>query len=163
METPSPTVEHEWLHQLLGNWKFEAECIMGPDQPPSKSGGTQATRLLGSLWTLGEMESYGPDGLPMQSIITLGFDPAKHCFAGTFVASCMTHLWLYNGQLDASRKVLTLDTEGPSFTDDGTITKYQDIIKIIDQDHYLMTSQFVSPEGSWVKFMSATYSRIEAH
>lgn len=159
MQLPKPTLEHEWLLQLIGDWKFDGECMMGPDQPPSKSSGTQTTRPLGSLWTLGEMQSVGPDGEPMHSLITLGYDPARERFVGTFVASCMTHMWPYVGQLDAARKVLTLDSEGPSFADDGSMAKYQDIIEIIDKDHYLLSSQFQNPDGSWTQFMSAKYSR----
>ncbi len=160
MKMPEPTPEHEWLLQLLGDWEFESECVMGKDQPPMKSTGKQTTRSLGSLWTLGEMESIVPDGQPMRSVFTFGFDPAKQRFVGTFVASCMTHLWPYDGQLDAARKRLTLDSEGPSFADDGTMAKYQDIIEVIDKDHYLLLSQFQNPDGSWTQFMSAKYTRV---
>ena len=50
---------------------------------------------------------------PSTTIMTLGYDPQKERFVGTFVASMMTHMWHYNGSLDAAEKVLTLDTEGP--------------------------------------------------
>ena len=33
---------------------------------------------------------------------------------GTFVASVMTHLWLYGVAFDAAEGVLTLDAEGPT-------------------------------------------------
>lgn len=160
MQSPEPTPEQEWLLQLLGDWVFESECMMGPDQQPMKSSGKQTARSLGSLWTLSEMESVGPDGQSMRSVITLGFDPAKQRFVGTFVASCMTHLWPYEGQLDAARKVLTLDSAGPSFADDGAMAKYQDIVEIIDNDHHLLKSRFQNPDGSWTQFMSAKYVRV---
>lgn len=160
MQMPQPTPEHEWLLQLMGDWQFESECIMGPDQPPMISTGKQTTRSLGSLWTVGEMENDSADGQPMRSVFTLGFDPAKKRFVGTFVASCMTHLWPYDGQLDAARKVLTLDSEGPSFADDGTMAKYQDIITVVDQDQYLLASQYQNADGSWMPFMTAKYIRI---
>lgn len=160
MQMPEPTHEHEWLLQLVGDWTFESECNMGPDQPPMKTTGKQTTRSLGSLWTLGEMENDSPDGQAMRSVFTLGFDPAKQRFVRTFVASCMTHLWPYDGQLDAGRKVLTLDSEGPSFADDGTMAKYQDIIEVSDKDHYLLLSQFQTPDGSWTNFMNAKYTRV---
>ncbi|MFN0055881.1 MAG: DUF1579 domain-containing protein [Planctomycetales bacterium] len=160
MQLPEPTPEHEWLLQLVGDWNFETECMMGPDQPPLKSTGKQTTRSLGSLWTLGEMENDGPDDQTMRSVMTLGFDPARQRFVGTFVASCMTHLWPYDGQLDAARKVLTLDSEGPSFEDGGTMAKYHDIIEVIDQDHYLLRSQFQNQDGSWTQFMTAKYTRV---
>ncbi len=160
MQIPEPTLEHKWLLRLLGDWNLESECMMGPDQPPSKSMGKQSTRSLGSFWTLGEMENDGPDGQPFRSLMTLGFDPVKQRFVGTFVSACMTHMWPYDGQLDAARNVLTLDSEGPSFADDGTMAKYHDIIEIIDQDHYLLTSKFQSPDGTWTQFMSARYTRV---
>ncbi len=159
-QVPEPTPEHEWLLQLVGDWNIESECIMGPDQPPSKTTGRQATRSLGSLWTLGEMESADPAGQLFLSVTTLGFDPAKRRFVGSFVSECMTHLWPYDGQLDAARKVLTLESEGPSFADDGTTAKYHDIIEIVDQDHYLLTSRFQNPDGSWTQFMTAKYTRV---
>jgi len=159
MQTPEPTIEHQWLLQLVGDWEFEHECKMGPDQPASTSTGSQTTRAIGSLWTLGEMESPGPDDQPMRSLMTLGFDPAKGKFVGSFVASCMTFQWLYEGKLDANQRILTLDAEGPSFSGDGSMAKYQDIIEVIDQDNYLFSSQLQDGEGNWVKFMHGKYTR----
>jgi hypothetical protein len=61
--------------------------------------------------------------------MTLGYDPQTQRFVGSFVASMMTHLWPYNGTLNAEGTVLTLDAEGPSFAGDGATAKYQDIIE----------------------------------
>lgn len=160
MQTPEPTSEHHWLLQLVGNWEFECECVMGPDQPPMKSAGTQSTTAMGELWTLGEMRNVTPDGQTARSLFTLGYDPAKGRFVGTFVASCMTHLWPYDGQLDADRRILTLDSEGPSFAGDGSMAKYQDIIEVVDRDHYLLLSQIRHPDGSWTRFMTSRYTRV---
>lgn len=159
MQMPEATQEHHWLLQLVGEWDFEHECDMGPDQPLSKSTGTQTTRPLGSLWTIGEMEMSGPDGQPMISIMTLGFDPARGKFVGTFIASCMTFQWLYEGTLDANRRILTLDSQGPSFSGDGSMADYQDIIEVVDQNTYMFSSQCKAPDGSWVKFMNGKYTR----
>jgi hypothetical protein len=68
------------------------------------------------------------------TIMTLGFDPAKTRFVGTFIGSMMTHMWIYDGQLDAAGKVLTLDAEGPSFTDPAKMAKFQDMIEIKSDD-----------------------------
>ena len=40
------------------------------------------------------------------------------------------------------------------------MAKYQDIIEVIDKDHYLLLSQLQNPDGSWTQFMSAKYSRV---
>lgn len=41
---------------------------------------------------------------------------------------------IIDGALDAAGKMLTLDTEGPSFTGDGSLVPYLDIIEIESDD-----------------------------
>lgn len=159
MQIPEPQTEHLWLQQLVGEWTFESECLMGPDQPPMKTTGSEVVKPLGKLWTIGEGTSDSPEGGPWNSIMTLGYNPEAKRFVGTFIASVMTHLWPYLGTLDASTKILTLDSEGPSFAGDGTMSKYQDIIEFITPDHRTLTSRVQSEDGSWHQFMSAHYRR----
>jgi hypothetical protein len=154
-----PTKEHKWLLRLIGEWSFEGECMMGPDQPPMKSSGHGSIRSLGGLWIVNEGTGEMPGGGEAQSIMTLGYDPAKGKFVGTFIASMMTHLWLYEGVLDASGKVLTLDAEGPSMTGDGGLAKYQDIVTVENDDLWMLSSQMLGPDGQWHKFMTAHYRR----
>jgi hypothetical protein len=71
----------------------------------------------------------------------------------------MTHLWPYFGSLDASNGILTLDSEGPSFSGDGTMAKYQDVIEFITQDHRTLTARVQSADGAWQQFMVAHYRR----
>lgn len=89
---------------------------------------------------------------------TLGYDPQKKRFVGTFIAAAMTHLWPYNGSLDAAGQVLKLDSEGPSVTGDGMV-KYQDIIKFHSDDYRTLWSHFLGAGGKWVPFMKAHYRR----
>jgi hypothetical protein len=152
--------EHLWLQKLVGDWTFEAECMMGPDEPPTKTRSSNTARSLGGLWTLIEGEGESPDGTLVKSIITLGYDPAKKRFVGSFVASCMTHLWTYDGSLDETGKVLTLDTEGPNFSGDGSMSKYQDIIEIVDDNHWILRSRSRGEDGKWVQFMEGHYRRV---
>ncbi len=154
-----PAREHRWLQRFVGEWSFESECTTGPDQPPMKSTGRCVTRSLGDLWTLNEGSGEVPGGGEMRSIITLGYDPAKGKFVGTFIASMMTHLWLYEGSLDESGKVLTLDAEGPSMLGGGTMAKYQDIVTVENDNHWILSSQIQGPDGQWIKFMTADYRR----
>lgn len=158
MQTPEPQKEHQWLQRLVGEWTFEAECSMGPDQPPAKSTGTEVVRSLGGLWTIGEGSGEIPGGGSCQSVMTLGYDPQAKRFVGSFIASVMTNLWIYNGSLDASENVLTLDTEGPNFTD-GAMAKYQDIIEFLSDDHRTLSSQMLGEDGQWHPFMKAHYRR----
>ncbi|MCO6454064.1 MAG: DUF1579 domain-containing protein [Pirellulaceae bacterium] len=159
MNIPEPQAEHLWLHQLVGQWSIESEFIMGPGQPPMNTTGREIVRPLGKLWTIGEGAGNTPDSGSCDSMMTLGYDPQAKRFVGTFVASAMTHLWPYLGSLDASGKILTLDSEGPSFAGDGTMAKYQDIIEFVTHDYRTLTSRFQNADGSWHQFMTAHYRR----
>lgn len=156
-----PLEEHRWLQQLVGKWTAEMQCYMGPDQPPMESKATESVRSLGDLWTVGEGAGDTPDGGAVTTIMTLGYDPAKKRFVGTFIASVMTHLWYYEGSLDTSRKVLTLDTEGPSFSGDGKLARYQDIIEIKSPDHRTLTSRMLGEDGEWREVVTAHYRRAK--
>jgi hypothetical protein len=154
-----PQNEHKWLQQLAGNWIFEGECNMGPDAPPMKSNGNDHTQMLGELWALREWEHVMPEGPSGKSLMTIGFDPDRKRFVGTFISSMMTYMWTYEGELDPSGKVLTLNAEGPSFAGDGSMAKYQDIIEITGPSEHQFYSQSLGPDGKWNRFMTTTFRR----
>lgn len=160
MEAPEPQDGHRWLHRLVGEWRWEMEAAMGPDEAPSKHEGTESVRPLGELWTLGEGSSTMPDGSSATTLMTLGYDPARERFVGTFVGSMMTHLWIYEGSLDGSGEVLTLDAEGPDFTGGDKLLKYQDVIEWVSDDHRILRSRMLGDDGEWRQFMEAHYRRV---
>ncbi len=154
-----PQKEHLWLQQLAGEWAYESECGAGPDQPPSMMKGRETVRLLGGLWSIGEGTLEMPDGTKGHTIITIGYDPKEQAFVGSWVGSMMTHLWIYRGSLDATGKTLTLSSDGPSFSGDGTTAHYQDIITIVSNDHRIFTGRVQSEDGTWNEFMKTDYRR----
>jgi hypothetical protein len=156
-----PQKEHQWLQKLVGQWSMEGEFIMGPDQPPMKSKASEVVRSLGGLWFIAEGTGDMPDGETCTTIMTLGYDPRTKRYVGTWVGSMMTHLWIYNGELDASEKVLTLSADGPSFTDPTATAKYRDVIEIKNDDHRVLTSHLLGDDGKWTQFMTAHYRRVK--
>ena len=157
---PEPQKEHHWLQKLVGEWTYEHDCSTGPDKPKETFRGTEIVRSLGGLWTVGEGTGDMPGGGAAKNIMTLGYDPQKQRFVGTFIASIMTHLWVYEGTLDATGKTLTLDTEGPSFAPGATgMAKYKDAIEFLTDDHRTLTSKMLGPDGQWHEFMTAHYHR----
>lgn len=148
-----PANEHRWLEQMVGEWTFETSCSMGPDQPEMNAAGSETVRSFGGLWILAD-----GDGGDWKSRMTMGYDTALQCFVGSFIATMMTNLWVYRGQLDAARRVLTLDTEGPNMTD-GSICRYQDIHEIIGPDERTLSSRYQDASGQWQPFMVARYHR----
>jgi hypothetical protein len=154
-----PQKEHHWLQQLVGEWTSEAEAIMGPDKPPEKFTGTESVRSIGGLWVMCEGRGEMPGGGIATTIMTLGYDPVRKRYVGTFMGSMMTHLWVYEGGLDSTGKVLTLDTEGPNVAAEGKMTKYKDVIELRSDDHRVLTSHMLGDDGKWYGFMTAHYRR----
>jgi hypothetical protein len=161
MKKPEPQKEHQWLKQLLGEWTFEGEAMMGPDAPTEKFRGTERVWSIGDLWFLSEGKGEMPGGGASTSLATLGYDPQKKRFVGTFIGSMMTNLWVYDGSLDASERVLALDTEGPGMTGDGKMAKYQDIIEIQNAGQRTLTSRVQGDDGTWTQIMKMSYRRTK--
>ncbi|MGD8355532.1 MAG: DUF1579 family protein [Methyloceanibacter sp.] len=59
----------------------------------------------------------------------------------------MTNLWIYEGTLYEAGKVLTLDTEGPGFSDEGSLAPYQDLIEIESDEHWTLKSRMRGEDG----------------
>lgn len=152
-----PQSEHAWLEQLVGEWTVESECRMAPDQPPMNTTSQVKCRTLRGMWILVESEGELPQFGAWTSIMTLGYNPEAKQYVGSFVGSMMTHLWLYTGSIGESGK-LVLDSEGPKFDNTGT-AHYQDIIEIVDADHWILSSQILGDDGTWIHFMTAHHRR----
>ena len=157
---PEPQAEHDWLRQLVGDWNVELEMAMGPDMPTEKSTGIERVRAIGDVWIVAEGEGEMPGGGTANVILTLGYDPAKGHFVGTFIGSMMTNMWVYEGKLDPAKNTLTLEAEGPSMAGDGTLSLYRDVIELKSSDHRVMTSSAPGPDGKYVSFMTQHARRI---
>jgi hypothetical protein len=153
-----PQAEHKWLEQFVGEWEIEVEGTAVPGQPPEKSTGAETVRSLG-VWVQCDGTMPMPDGRTGKTVMTLGYDPAKKKFVGTFIGSMMTNLWVYEGELDETGRVLTLDAEGPGFSDPGRTAKFKDAIEIVSTDHRILTSRILGDDGRWHQFMTAHYRR----
>jgi Protein of unknown function (DUF1579) len=153
-----PQAEHDWLQQLVGEWTFESEALMGPDRPPAKGSGTETVRSLGDLWIVAEGQGDMPGCGESTMLITLGYAPQEQRYVGTWIGSMMTHLWLYDGE-QTNATTLTLNSEGPSMANDGKMAHYKDVIEFKTADHRVMTSHALGEDGKWHQFMTVNYRR----
>ena len=154
-----PQKEHQWLQKLVGEWIYEAEAIMEPGKPPEKFSGSESVRSIGGLWVVCEGQGEMCGGGTATTLMTLGYDPQKKQYVGTWIGSMMTNLWIYDGSLDSTEKILTLNAEGPVFGAEGKLGKFKDVIEIKSDDHRLLTSHMLGDDGAWHQFMTANYRR----
>ena len=153
-----PEKEHQWLQQLIGEWDSESEMTMEPGKPPMKCNGTENTRAIGGFWVMAENRGTFMNQ-PTLGVMTLGYDPAKKKYVGTWIDSMTHYLWKYEGTVDPSGKTLTLEAEGPNPLAPGTTAKFRDSIEIKSKDHKVLRSAMQGTDGKWVTFMTGNYRR----
>lgn len=132
---------------------------MEPGKPPEKFTGSESARSMGGLWVVCEGQGEMCGGGTATTLMTLGYDPQKKQYVGTWVGSMMTNLWIYDGSLDSTEKILTLNTEGPVFGAEGKLGEFRDVIEIKSDDHRVLTSHMLGDDGVWHQFMTANYRR----
>ncbi|REK18904.1 MAG: DUF1579 domain-containing protein [Planctomycetota bacterium] len=159
-EFPQPQQEHKWLAQLVGDWEVEAEMTMGPGQPAMQCTGTIETRKLGGFWVVSEVTNEMM-GMKITALQTIGYDAQAKQFVGTWVDSMTDILWQYEGTLDATGKILTLEAEGPNMLTPGKTAKFRDIYEIKGPDEILTRSQMQTEDGEWMTFGTGVAKRKE--
>lgn len=159
-EMAQPTAEHKLLAQFAGEWTTKATAVAAPGEEPLTCEGTESATMLGGFWLVchseGEML-----GVPVASLLTIGYEPTTKKYIGTFVCSMDSTLWQYTGAMEADGKKLVLETEGASPLDPGKQAKFRETLELVDPDHKLFTSYIQGDDGEWIEFARVEYRRNE--
>jgi len=135
-------------------------AIMEPGGDSATWESKESIRSIGDLWIVAEGTADN-DGQPFTSLMTLGCDPNKGAFVGTWIDTLQTTLWSYVGELDDSVRILTLEAEGPSLGDPSETAKYRDRIELIGPAEKRTTSSVLGEDGAWTTFMTAEARRVK--
>lgn len=153
----APPKEHEWLHQLAGQWEADMEVWAEPGKPPLKVKSTENARRIGG-WILSE-SAVTPPGMPFARALTLGYDPQKKKYVGTWVDSNSTHIGKYEGTMDAAGKTLTLEGEMPSPFDPARSVRVREAIEIKSADQKVATTSLQGEDGNWFTLLTVNARR----
>jgi hypothetical protein len=159
MEKFAPTKEHQWLGRLIGTWTWTHDVPATSETRVTHLEGTETYRAIGPLWVQGEAVGPMPDGGMSVSLTTLGWDPQKGRYVGTWVGSPMPSLWVYDGELDTSGRVLSLYSTGPAMDGSGGLVPYKDVIQFVDDNTRTLTGHARATNGEWERFMTVEYRR----
>lgn len=156
-----PIKEHQWLQNLVGEWRIESEMEMEPGTPRVKGKGTASVKSLGGLWAYSEnTETMPGTDQPTTAYFSLGYDVTYKEYRGCFIMSASSHLWTYVGTLSEDGKTMTMDCEGPAMTVEPGTALYRDVIELIDENHRTLTSSMQDKNGAWKEFVKADYFRV---
>ncbi len=108
--TTKPTQEHSIVTQAAGVYEGTISMWMPGVDAPMESPCTETVTAIGELWTTThfEMEYMGMAFIGSSS---LGYDPAKKKFVGTWIDSVTPSLTLSEGVWDAEKKAIVMDYE----------------------------------------------------
>lgn len=160
-EQAKPAAEHQWLQKFVGQWKAESHAVAGDGEPEIECQGEVSIRTIGGLWIVSEIKMTAM-GQTTEALQTIGYDPDKEQFVGTWIDGMMTQLWHYTGTLDDSGKKLVLVSEGPNLAAPSTTAKYRDSYEFESDDEIIATSDMQGPDGKWVPFMKGRMVRKKA-
>jgi hypothetical protein len=155
---PTPVKEHAWLARFVGEWETEADISCDPSQPPMKCLGTESARMLGGFWLVAQGRS-DMGGMPFESVLTLGYDPEKQKYVGSWIDSMTGYLWKYEGAVNAAGTILTLDIEGPSPAGPGKLARYKEATEFKSPDHRIFTSSIQGEDGNWTSTVTVNYRK----
>lgn len=156
MDMPPPAKEHAWLRRFEGDWDSEGEIIMGPNQPPMKIKGFDRARMVGGFWLVSEGRG---EQMNFESRLSLGYDEKNKKYVGTWIDSMSSHLWHYEGTLDATGRILTLETEGPQPGDPTKNVPFREVTEFKSDDHRVFTSALLKPDGKWATLLTIHFRR----
>lgn len=152
MKTAEVLKEHSFLERMVGHWTVTSSDMTG--QKPWE----EEVRSLQGIWFVAEGRGEMTDGKRATTILTLGYDPSKGKYVGSWIGSMMDYMWTYEGEVEPSGNVLSLYTKGPAFDGSG-LADYREQITFLDDITRTFTSSTREPDGSWKQFMEARYTR----
>ena len=146
MQMPVPAKEHEWLQKFVGEWETDIEVYMEPGKSPMKSKGSHHDHMVGGFWLLSEGRNHE---VPYHFVLTLGYNAQLSKYVGTWIDTMTSHIWKYQGTVNAAGNILTLETEGPSPMSPDKISKFREVTEFKNKDHRFFTSSMLGADGKW--------------
>jgi hypothetical protein len=152
VEAFKPQQEHFALERMVGTWDVKSS-ITGPE-----ANWTEVCRSLDGVWYIAEGEGDVPGG-KARTVLTVGYDPDKGRYVGSWIGTMMGMFWVYEGDLSEDGNTLSLYAIGPDFMGEGKTVEYREQIVFQDDNHRLFTSATKQPDGSWETFQDIQYTR----
>ena len=154
----TPGEEHKLMASWDGTWNGEITMWMAPGAPPSKSTGTQTSKMIldgryQQSWYEGNFE-----GMPFQGFSIVGYDNAKKKFVSTWIDNMGTGMMTAEGEYDkTSNSIEFTGTMIDPMT--GKDCDFREIFKIINNDTQTMEMFIPGPDGKEYKSMEIKYTR----
>ena len=151
-----PNDEHSRLMATVGVW--DAEISMATPDGNTASTGVENVKKLGELWTVADFE-YEFMGVPVQGHGTMGYDPAKKKYIGTWVESGSPFISTLEGEYDEEKNAIVYKMQGKD--PEGNDAEYRIITAAQDDTHRSFELHAKIGEDEYMKVLTINYTKRE--
>lgn len=151
-----PNEEHSRLMADVGVW--DAEISMVTPDGKTASTGVEKVEKLGELWTVSNFK-YEFMGVPVQGHGTMGYDPEKKKYVGTWVESGSPYFSTLEGEYDEEKKAIVYKMQGKD--EMGNDAEYRIITSSQDATHRSFELHAKIGEDEFMKVLDIKYIKRE--
>lgn len=148
-----PGPEHKHLHTLEGTWDCKMKMVGAPEAMDAVA--TYKVEL-GGLWVSSEFKCDSP-AFKFTGKGLDGYDTNKKKYVGTWCDSLSTSLMVMEGTRDEKTKTTTMTGQG--YNEQGKLTKYRNVTKETDPDHFTFQMFMVGDDGKESLAFTIEYAR----
>lgn len=157
-EMPKPGKEHEALKVFEGDWTFQGKFFMEADKPPMEMNGTETSKMILGGWYLNSEVKSTFSGAPFEGRWTMTYSVLKKKYQASWIDSMMAHVFVSEGEVDATGKIYTLTGDG---FDPQTFKPIKErwVVEVKDAETHTRTFYNPGPDGKEKKSGEIVYKK----
>ena len=157
-EFKTPSDGHKVLEDKVGKWKLKVKMVPGPGAAVQESTGTSEVKWIMDGRYLEDRTEGTFDGQPFTGLGHMGYDNLKKKYVGTWIDNMGTGVGTYEGSYDTASKTFNYTNEMPDPMQ-GKYVKARTTEKMVDKDHWVMSTYSPGPDGKEYMCMEIDYTR----
>jgi len=151
----APGSQHVDLMKYSGKWKTTNKSWMSPGDPVVTNGISTYKPILGGRFLMEEYKGTFMDK-PFEGFGITGYDNQKKEYVNIWMDNLGTMVMIARGNMDASGKVLTMNTEWEDPSGQKSLVR---MVTTNQDPNTKIFEMFTTREGQEVKEMEITYAR----
>jgi hypothetical protein len=159
MEFSTPGDAHKVLDSKVGKWNLKVKLMMEPGKPTESDATADVKWVLGNRFLADETTGTFMGG-PFNGHGHVGYDNIKKKYVATWMDTASTGVMVSEGTYDAATKTFNYTGESPDCMT-GKYVKSRTTEKMVDKDHWVMSSYSAGPDGKEALGMEISYTRAK--
>ena len=154
----TPGEHHKHMAKMVGEWDVASKMWMGPGEPMETKGTATFTSEFGGLYIRHHYKSEFM-GQSFEGQGLMGYDIYAGEHVSTWHDNMSSGIYMSRGTCNAEDKTMTsMGTMDDPMTGRKDV-HFKEVIKTIDDDHFVFSMYELGDDGSETKTMEMTYTR----